>query len=110
MASAVIVTTSDFIEGRRVAEYLGVLRGVAIRVPTMRQGFQTLGNVLSGNLQAGIDLYAELCETARGQAYQKLSDRAHELGADAVIAMRYDTSDIGETAAEVVAYGTAVKL
>ncbi len=110
MAATMIVTTSDAVEGLRVTEYLGVVRGVAVRVPSMRQGFQALGGVLSGNVQAGATLYAEICETARAEAYQRMVEHAQQLGADAVLAMRYDATALGESAAEVLAYGTAVKL
>jgi uncharacterized protein YbjQ (UPF0145 family) len=110
MADKLIVTTGNTVEGARIVDYLGVVRGLVVRVPTLRQGFQALGNALSGNLQAGADMYAEVCETARGQAYQRMVDHARELGADAVIAMRYDATDVGESATEVLAYGTAVKI
>jgi len=108
--TSLTVTTGDFIEGRRISQYLGVVRGIAVRLPTISQGFQALGNVLSGNVQASGDMFAEICEAARAQAYQRLVDHALELGADAIIAMRYDANDIGESASEVLAYGTAVKL
>jgi uncharacterized protein YbjQ (UPF0145 family) len=110
MATKLIVTTSDAVEGYPVAEYLGVVRGLVVRVPTISQGFQALGSALSGNFQAGAEMYAEVCETARGQAYKRMVEHARELGADAVIAMRYDATDVGESATEVLAYGTAVKL
>jgi uncharacterized protein YbjQ (UPF0145 family) len=109
-AKKLIVTTSNGVEGVPVVEYLGVVRGLVVRVPTLRQGFQALGNALSGNLQAGADMYAEVCEAARNQAYQRMVEHAQELGADAVIAMRYDATHVGESATEILAYGTAVKL
>ena len=110
MQPSVIVTTGDAVDGFRVVEYLGVVRGLVVRVPTPRQGFQALGGVLSGNFQAGAEMYAEVCETARSQAYQRMVEHASELGADAVIAMRYDATEVGDSATEVLAYGTAVKL
>jgi uncharacterized protein YbjQ (UPF0145 family) len=105
-----IVTTGDAIEGLPVVDYLGVVRGLVVRVPTLGQGFQALGSALSGNLQAGAEMYAEVCETARAQAYRRMVEHARELGADAIIAMRYDATHVGESATEVLAYGTAVKL
>jgi uncharacterized protein YbjQ (UPF0145 family) len=105
-----IVTTGNCVEGARIHEYLGVVRGIAVRVPTLQQGFQALGNALSGNLQAGAEMYSKVCETAREQAFERMVAHAQELGADAIIAMRYDATDIGEKASEVLAYGTAVKL
>src|SRR6202040_2176559 len=106
----IIVTTGDAIDGARISEYLGIVRGIAVRVPTLNQGFQALGNALSGNLQAGAEMYAEVCETARVQAYRHMLEQARELGADAVIGMRYDATEVGESATEIFAYGTAVKL
>ena len=110
MKTAIIVTTSDGVEGHPVAEYLGLVRGIAVRVPTPGQGFQALGGVLSGDWQAGAKMYEEVCETARELAYRRMVEYAEELGADAVIAMRYDATEAGESATEVFAYGTAVKL
>jgi uncharacterized protein YbjQ (UPF0145 family) len=110
MAARLIVTTGDSVEGHPVIAYLGVVRGLAVRVPTPGQGFQALGSVLGGNMQAGAEMYAEVCETARSQAYQRMVEHARELGADAVIAMRYDATEVGEKATEVLAYGTAVKV
>ena len=74
--SAIIVTTTNSVEGRQVSQYLGVVRGIAVRVPTIGQGFQAIGQVLSGNMQAGADMYADLCESARAQAYARLSNGA----------------------------------
>ncbi len=110
MPARLIVTTGGTVEGVPVAEYLGVVRGLVVRVPTFRQGLQALGSALSGNLQAGAEMYAEVCETARAQAYQRMVEHADQLGADAIIAMRYDATDVGDSATEVLAYGTAVKL
>ena len=108
--SAIIVTTTNSIEGRQIAEYLGIVRGIAVRVPTMGQGFKAIGQVLSGNMQGGAEMFAELCETARAQAYTRLVEHAAALGADAVIAMRFTSTSVGESAAEILAYGTAVRL
>ena len=108
--SAIIVTTSNSVDGRQIAEYLGIVRGIAVRVPTMGQGFKAIGQVLSGNMQAGVDMYADLCETARAQAYARLVEHAAGLGADAVIAMRFTSTAVAESAAEILAYGTAVRL
>jgi uncharacterized protein YbjQ (UPF0145 family) len=110
MQPSLIVTTGNSVEGASVAEYLGIVRGIAVRVPTINQGLKALGNVLSGDLQAGASMYAEVCETTRAQAYQRLVKHARELGADAILAMRYDTIALGESYSEVLAYGTAVKL
>jgi uncharacterized protein YbjQ (UPF0145 family) len=110
MAARLIVTTGNAVEGVPIVEYLGIVRGLVVRVPTPSQGFQALGKALSGNFQAGAEMYAEVCEAARAHAYQRMVEHARELGADAVIAMRYDATEVGESATEVLAYGTAVKL
>jgi uncharacterized protein YbjQ (UPF0145 family) len=107
--SPIIVTTTNSVEGRQIAQYLGIVRGIAVRVPTIGQGFQAIGQVLSGKSQAGAEMFAELCETARAQAYTRLVEHAQSLGADAVIAMRFTSTTVGESAAEILAYGTAVK-
>src|SRR5687768_13492773 len=108
--NAIIVTTTNSVEGRQIAQYLGIVRGIAVRVPTIGQGFQAIGQVLSGNMQAGADMYADLCETARAQAYARLVEHAQGMGADAVIAMRFTSTAVAESAAEILAYGTAVRL
>ncbi len=106
----IIVTTTNSVEGRQIAQYLGIVRGIAVRVPSIGQGFQAIGQVLSGNMQAGADMYADLCDSARAQAYARLVEHAQSLGADAVIAMRFTSTSVGESGAEILAYGTAVKL
>jgi uncharacterized protein YbjQ (UPF0145 family) len=108
--SNIIVTTTDSVQGRQVSQYLGIVRGMAVRVPTMGQGLQALGSVFSGNMQAGADMYAEVCESARSQAYSRLIEHAQTMGADAIVAMRFTSTSVGESAAEILAYGTAVKL
>jgi len=110
MSRKLLVTTGDSIDGAHVVEYLGIVRGIAVRVPTLSQGFQALGSALKGNLQAGAEMYAEVSEQTRAEAFRLMVEHAKDLGADAVIAMRYDATDIGEKAAEILAYGTAVKL
>lgn len=110
MKKSIVVTTSNCVEGLPIAEYLGVVRGLAVRVPTPGQGFQALGGVLSGDWQAGAKMYEELSEKTRELAFRRMVEQAEELGADAIIAMRFDAAQAGETAAEILAYGTAVKL
>lgn len=110
MKTKLIVTTTNSVEGYRISEYLGIVRGIAVRVPSFQQGFQALGDALSGNLQAGAEMYAEVCETARVQAYRHMVEQARELGADAIVGIRYDATEVGKSATEIFAYGTAVKL
>jgi uncharacterized protein YbjQ (UPF0145 family) len=110
MAETLIVTTGDALDGYQVREYLGVVRGIAVRAPTPGQGFKALGKVLSGDFQSVLSMYEQVCEAAREEAYQRMVRQAAERGAHAIVAMRYDTNDVGDTAAEVLAYGTAVRL
>ncbi len=110
MARQIIVTTGDSVDGYRIRAYLGVVRGIAVRAPTPGQGIRALGQVLSGNIQASWQMYEQVCEAARDDAFQRMVRHAEERHADAVIAMRYDATDVADGATEVLAYGTAVQL
>jgi uncharacterized protein YbjQ (UPF0145 family) len=100
-----LTTTAFELPGYRIAENLGVVRGIVVRsrsiVGSIGAGFQTL---FGGN----ITLYTELCEKARADAYQLMLQHAAEVGANAVIGVRYDANDIAAGITEVLAYGTAV--
>jgi uncharacterized protein YbjQ (UPF0145 family) len=103
----VIVTTSNEVAGYDIAEYLGIVRGIVVRAPSLTQGFLgSLKQIVGGNIES----YAELCEHARAEAYDRMVRHANEHGADAIIAMRYDATEFAESISEVLAYGTAVKL
>jgi uncharacterized protein YbjQ (UPF0145 family) len=103
----IIVTTGNDVSGHRVTEFLGVVRGVVVRSPTIGQGimgaFKSIGG---GNIRE----YAEVCEGARHDAYVQMMEHAEQLGAHAVIAMRYDATEFMAGVTEVLAYGTAVRL
>lgn len=102
-----ILTTSNDIAGRSVGEYLGIVRGVVVRSPNIAQGMLGgLKQMVGGNIES----YAKMCDQARQQAFDRMVEHANELNADAVIAVRYDATDIGENITEVLAYGTAVRL
>ncbi|MCX5662242.1 MAG: YbjQ family protein [Planctomycetota bacterium] len=102
-----IVTTGNDVAGRVVTEYLGVVRGIVVRSPSIAQGFLGgLKTIVGGNIGA----YVEVCEAARRDAYQLMLRHAKEMGADGVIAMRYDATEFTPGVTEVLAYGTAVKL
>jgi uncharacterized protein YbjQ (UPF0145 family) len=102
-----IVSTTNEIEGHSIAAHLGVVRGIVVRVPNIAQGFVGgLQSIFGGNISA----YVEVCEQARQEALQKMIEHAHQIGADAVLAMRYDATEFMQGATEVIAYGTAVKL
>ena len=101
------VTTTFTIEGYRVRQYLGVVRGIIVRAPTISQGI--LGG-LKSIVGGRIGSYTQMCEQARHQAYELLLDHARSLGANAIVGLRYDASEIGAGATEVLCYGTAVVL
>jgi uncharacterized protein YbjQ (UPF0145 family) len=101
------VTTTFTIEGYRIAAYKGVVRGIIVRSPTISQGILGgLKSIVGGKIGA----YAEMCEQARSQAFELLIQHAAQLGANAVVGLRYDASDVGtqSSATEVLCYGTAV--
>lgn len=101
------VTTSGEIDGYAVKEYLGVVRGIVVRSPSITQGvLGGLKQIIGGN----IETYATVCEHAREEAYERMMAHAEEIGADAIIAMRYDATEFVQNTTEVLAYGTAVKL
>src|SRR3712207_4461212 len=83
------VTTTFTIEGYRIRQYLGVVRGILVRAPTISQGILGgLKSIIGGNIGA----YTEMCEQARQQAYDLLLDHARALGANAIVGLRYDAS------------------
>src|SRR5262252_7327042 len=101
------VTTTFTIEGYRIKEYRGIVRGIIVRAPTIAQGFLGgLKSIVGGRIGA----YTEMCEQARQQAYELMIDHARAVGANAVVGFHYDASDVGGSAkaTEVLCYGTAV--
>ena len=102
-----IVTTGNDVAGRSIAGYLGIVRGIVVRSPSIAQGFLGgLKQIVGGNIES----YAEVCEAAREEAFQRMARHAQERGADAVIGVRYDATEFSQGATEVLAYGTAGKL
>ena len=109
MTPSMIVTTTPLLDGYRITTYLGVVRGLVVRAPTISQGlFGGLKTIIGGNVGA----YAEMCEQAREQSYQLMIDHARQLGAGGVIGMQYDATEIGGQgrSTKVLCYGTAVVL
>jgi len=102
-----IVTTGNEVSDYRISGYIGVVRGIVVRSPSIAQGIMGgLKQIVGGNIES----YAEVCEAAREEAYQRMVQHAQQMGADAVIAVRYDATEFAQGATEVLAYGTAVKL
>jgi len=100
-----LVTTGFTLEGYTISKHLGVVRGITVR---SRSIFGSFGAVLQQMVGGNITLYTELCEKARAEAYELMIRHADLLGANAVIAVRYDGTDIGPGVSEVLCYGTAV--
>lgn len=103
----VIVTTGTEVPGARVAEVLGIVRGLVVRTPNIGQGIVGAFRSLAGG---NIPEFAKVCEEARHLAYQQMIAHAEELGANAIVAMRYDATEFMQGATEVLAYGTAVRV
>jgi uncharacterized protein YbjQ (UPF0145 family) len=102
-----LVTTTFNIEGHEVLEYLGVVRGIIVRAPTIAQGFLGgLKNLIGGRIGA----YTQMCEQARQQAYEEMIEHGRQLGANAILGVCYDASEVVSrgSATEVLCYGTAV--
>ncbi len=101
------VTTANHFDGYRVVRYLGVVRGITVR---SRSAIGNLGASLQSLVGGNITIYTELCETARLEAYDLMVRHAAEMGANAVLAMRYDANELAAGITEVLAYGTAVQI
>ena len=103
-----IVTTGIGVDGREVGEYLGVVRGIVVRATGIGRGFiGGIKSIAGGNIEE----FTVVCEEARREAFNRMVQHAIEIGADAVIGMRYDATEFGQGGTtEVLAYGTAVKL
>lgn len=102
-----LVTTTFTIEGHRITQYKGIVRGIIVRAPTIVQGILGgLKNIIGGQIGA----YTQMCEQARSQAYDLLCKHAKEIGANAVVGFHYDASEVVSkgSATEVLCYGTAV--
>lgn len=100
-----LITTTNEIAGYKITKNLGLVRGIVVRsrsiVGNIGAGIQSL---LGGN----ITLYTELCEKARHDSYLIMIDHASQLGANAIVTVRYDTTELGAGISEVLCYGTAV--
>ncbi|HOW68265.1 MAG TPA: YbjQ family protein [Candidatus Paceibacterota bacterium] len=100
-----LTTTAFELPGYRIVKSYGVVRGIVVRSRSL------LGNIGAGiqTLFGGnISLYTSLCERARREAFEQMLTHAAELGANAVIGVRYDATEIGNGITEVLCYGTAV--
>jgi uncharacterized protein YbjQ (UPF0145 family) len=103
--SPAYVTTALELPGCRIVRSLGLVRGLTVRSRSVVGNFgAALQTVVGGN----ITIWANMCETAREEAFQLMLQHAAAMGANAVISMRYDANEISNGVTEVLAYGTAV--
>jgi uncharacterized protein YbjQ (UPF0145 family) len=100
-----MVTTAFTLDGYRTTRNLGLVRGIVVR---SRSIFGTLGAGLQTLAGGNITLLSELCEKTRSQAFDLMVQHASELGANAVIGVRYDATELMSSVTEVLCYGTAV--
>lgn len=98
-------TTAFALDGYRIARTLGVVRGITVR---SRSVFGTIGAGLQTMFGGNITMFTRLCEAAREEAFSILLVHAEELGANAVIGIRYDAGELMQGVTEVLCYGTAV--
>jgi uncharacterized protein YbjQ (UPF0145 family) len=98
-----IVTTND-VPGHRVVRTLGLVRGITVR---SRNAISDMLGGLQSMIGGRVEVYVKLAETSRAEAYQELVEHARAMGANAVIAMRYESNEIMDGVTEVLAYGTA---
>ena len=105
MTTNLMVTTTFTFDGYKVAKHLGVVRGITVR---SRSVVGTFGASVQQIFGGNISLYTEMCEQARQEAYELMMQHAQQIGANAVIGMRYDANEVSDGVAEVLAYGTAV--
>ena len=102
-----MITTALELPGYTITKNLGVVRGITVRSRSI------VGNIFGGlqSLFGGnISIYSNLCEQARSETFDLMCAHADQLGANAIIAMRYDATEFTQGSTEVLAYGTAVKL
>ena len=105
MVNEQLITAANNLEGYKITNHLGVVRGITVRSRSV------LGNIAGGlqSLLGGkLSIYVDLCEKSREEAFQHMIQHANERGANAIINMRYDGNEVMQGINEVLAYGTAV--
>ncbi len=105
MVDRMLITTAFTLDGCRIVRQLGIVRGITVRSRSV------IGNIGAGLQQligGNISIYSELCEHARQEAFDIMVQHADGMGANAIIGMRYDATEISAGVTEVLAYGTAV--
>jgi uncharacterized protein YbjQ (UPF0145 family) len=102
-----MTTTANALDGYRTMKTFGVVRGITVR---SRSILGTLGASLQTLVGGNITLLTDLCETAREEAFGLMLQHAQAVGANAVIAVRYDATEVMQGVTEVLCYGTAVQV
>ena len=100
-----LTTTAFTLDGYRITRNLGVVRGIMVR---SRSIFGTVGGALQTIVGGNISLFTSLCEKTRAEAFDLMLGHAQELGANAVVGIRYDATEVMNGVTEVLCYGTAV--
>jgi uncharacterized protein YbjQ (UPF0145 family) len=100
-----MITTAFELPGHAVSKNLGMARGIIVR---SRSIFGTIGGGLQTLIGGDITLFTSLCERARKDAFDLMARHAAEMGANAIVGVRYDTGGVGSGVTEVLCYGTAV--
>ncbi|MCG3118356.1 MAG: hypothetical protein ALAOOOJD_00539 [bacterium] len=101
----VMTTTTFTLDGFRITKTLGLVRGITVR---SRSIFGTIGASLQTLVGGNITLFTELCEKTRAEAFDMMLLHAEQMGANAVVGIRYDANEVMQGVTEVLCYGTAV--
>ncbi len=100
-----LVTTAFTLDGYRIVRNLGIVRGITVR---SRSIIGTIGGTFQTLFGGNISLFTELCEKTREESFELMIKHGDEIGANAIIGTRYDTTDVLQGVSEVLCYGTAV--
>jgi uncharacterized protein YbjQ (UPF0145 family) len=100
-----LTTTAFTLDGYRITRTLGVVRGIMVR---SRSIFGTIGGSLQTIIGGNISLFTSLCEKTRAEAFDLMVQHAQQLGANGVVGIRYDATEVMNGVTEVLCYGTAV--
>ncbi|PYQ61155.1 MAG: hypothetical protein DMF58_05830 [Acidobacteria bacterium] len=100
-----MATTAFELEGFRTTKHVGIVRGITVR---SRSIFGTVGASLQTLVGGNITIFTELCEKTREEAFELMMQHAAQLGANAVVGVRYDATEVMQGVTEVLCYGTAV--
>lgn len=102
-----LITTGFELEGYRVVQHLGVIRGITVR---SRSALGNMAGAFQSLFGGQLSIYVDLCEKARSEAFELMTAHAEEKGANGIIGMRYDANEVMNGITEVLAYGTAVRV